>query len=75
MQVFFYFSGHGANVGLDTQCMYSNDGKAVSFYQLFHREVASKGAPVIAVLNCCRDAPSWTANPTEVIKSVRACLC
>lgn len=69
IQVFFYFSGHGATVGMDT-VMYGDDGKAVSFYGLFHKEVTSKGAPVIAVLDCCRDTPGWAAHPSEVLVSV-----
>lgn len=71
MQVFFYFSGHGANVGQYTQILYGNDGKGVSFYQLFHKEVTSKGCPVIAVLDCCRNTS--TVDPSKIITSV--CLC
>ena len=68
--MFFYFSGHGGNKGLDTQIMYGNDGTAVSFYQLFHKEVASKGCPIIAVLDCCRDT---AATPQDVLVSVCSC--
>ena len=69
LQVFFYFSGHGGNKGSDT-IMYGDDGTAVSFYQLFHTQVASKGCPVIAVLDCCRDN---AATPQDVLVSVCSC--
>jgi hypothetical protein len=54
VQVFFYFSGHGVTGSGRDMLMYSNDGKEVSFYDLFHTRVTSTGAPVIAVLDCCR---------------------
>jgi hypothetical protein len=52
--VFFYFSGHGATGSGRDMLMYGNDGKQVSFYDLLHTWVTSTGAPVIAVLDCCR---------------------
>lgn len=71
LQVFFYFSGHGGNLRSDTQIMYGNDGTAVSFYELFYKEVASKGCPVIAVLDCCRDIAK---DPVDILVSVCSCI-
>jgi hypothetical protein len=61
VQVFFYFSGHGATVGHDT-AMYSNDGKRVSFYDFFHAHVTTQAAAVIAVLDCCRVTQNQAAE-------------
>jgi hypothetical protein len=54
VQVFFFFSGHGAPGSGNDLLLYSNDEKAISFYDLFHAHVTSTGAPVIAILDCCR---------------------
>lgn len=53
MQVFFYFSGHGATIGHDT-VMYSDDGIPISFYNCFHELDISNASAVIAILDCCR---------------------
>lgn len=64
MQVFFYFCGHGATIGQDT-VMVGDDGRdTVSFYSLFHTEVACTGAITVAVLNCCR-----STTPSEFEKA------
>ena len=63
MQVFFYFSGHGADGSGNDVHMYGNDEKPVSFYECFHKHVTSRASAVIAVLDCCR------------VESDRAVLC
>ena len=62
MQVIFHFSGHGCHSegGGDVLLM-GDDGKLISFWSTFHRHVTCRllaHATVIAVLDCCRDAPS-----------------
>lgn len=52
MQVFFYFAGHGATIGLDL-AMCGVDGKVVMLNGFFHKHITSIGYPVIAILDCC----------------------
>lgn len=56
VQVFFYFAGHGACLRQD-QCMFGVDGEAVFLMDYFDRHVTSTGAPVVAILDCCRKFP------------------
>ena len=56
MQVFFYFAGHGARIRQDCG-MFGVDGKVLLLNDFFHRYITSKGGPVIAILDCCRDIP------------------
>lgn len=60
VQIFFYFSGHGASHSGDSQLLVGSDGKCVSFLKVFHQLVTCnpqlKRASIVAVLDCCRNA-------------------
>jgi hypothetical protein len=70
VQVFLYFSGHGATGSGRDVLMYGNDGKQVSFYDLIHARVTSTGAPVIAVLDCRRVKEQLGAQKPAAIPAV-----
>ena len=66
LQVFFWFSGHGAAGAGGSQLLIGEDGRAVNFLDEFDTHVTralqrderrpGRGASVVAVLDCCRDA-------------------
>jgi hypothetical protein len=75
MQVFFYFSGHGADGSGNDVYMYSNDEKRVSFYDLFHEWVTNTGAVAVAVLDCCRVREEPPTRPNAEIARPIADVC
>ena len=76
MQVFFWFSGHGAAGAGGSQLLIGEDGRAINFLDEFDTHVTRalqrdegrprRGASVVAVLDCCRDALPSAAAESEV---------
>ena len=76
LQVFFWFSGHGAAGAGGSQLLIGEDGRAVNFLDEFDTHVTRaiqrdqgrqrRGASVVAVLDCCRDAMPSAATESEV---------
>jgi hypothetical protein len=72
VQVFFWFSGHGAAGPGGSQLLIGEDGFAINFLDEFDTHVTRalqrdgsrprRGATVVAVLDCCRDALPQAAS-------------
>ena len=75
LQVFFWFSGHGAAGAGGSQLLIGEDGHAVNFLDEFDTHVTralqrdesrpQRGASVVAVLDCCRDKLPLAAAESE----------